>query len=118
MLSCLGAACAYAEISFQTNYLTDGADVLEDARVHLLADCGVLEVLVFEDPVEVVQLVLDLLELKVVDGRDLDLADDLEARVAVVRKDLESDVEHVVAGRNARMKIHQFVNEMMIITPN
>ena len=37
------------------------ADVLEDARVHLLADCCVLEVLAFEDPVEVVQLVLDLL---------------------------------------------------------
>ena len=37
------------------------ADVLEDARVHLLTDLLVFEVLAFEDPVEVVQLVLDLL---------------------------------------------------------
>ena len=35
--------------------------MFEDARVHVLADCGIFEVLVFEDPVEVVQLVLDLL---------------------------------------------------------
>ena len=67
----------------------------------LSADLLVLEVLAFEDPVEVVQLVLDLLQLEVVDRRDLHLADDLEARRP--RADTELDV-HVVAGRNDRKK--------------
>ena len=78
----------------------NAADVLEDAGVDLCADLLVLEVLAFEDPVEVVQLVLDLLQLEVVDRRDLHLADDLEARLSLA--DTELDVQHVVAGRNAR----------------
>ena len=106
------------------------ANVLEDARVHLLADFGVLEVLAFEDPVEVVQLVLNLLggqaigkcnlvfdpsadpheqiwspsKLEVAHRRDLNLADDLELRVAVL--DLELHVEHAdrVLGARSALK--------------
>ena len=78
--------------------MLDAADVLEDAGMDLSADLLVLEVLALEDPVEVVQLVLDLLQLEVVDRRDLHLADDLEARLS--RADTELDVQHVGAGRD------------------
>ena len=81
------------------------ANVLEDAGVDLSADLLVLEVFALEDPVEVVQLVLDLLQLEVVDRRDLHLADDLEARLSLA--DPELDVQHVVSGKELRSPEHE-----------